>query len=201
MCHRSTTQSAFAIVSGVQNESAPRAHSRRIGRLSLLSAVVGVAWLLLPLRLWNLSLNHMVALLSIWGVFVCFGVAGVALPRRWWSKAIASTPFFIAATLYSLLLIGSLVAGGPFIGSNVLDSITLPHSRVVAYCYYGGATSAFSVKIVHEMHVFPGVVLVKDLDDDYDKSTASLKAIGTSTVEATVDGQTRHYAVRRFVYF
>jgi hypothetical protein len=102
---------------------------------------------LLPLRLWNLALNHIFALASIWGTFVCFGVAGVCLPRRWWLKAIAGAPFFIGAALFSMLLVGSMVAGGPFIDSKVVDSVTLPHSRVVAYVYDGGATTDFSVKV------------------------------------------------------
>jgi hypothetical protein len=173
----------------------------RSARISFLAAVAGIVWLAAPMRLMNRSLNHALALFVIWAVLVALGAGILCASRRLWIGVVGCVPFFLAATLYVLLLMGSMIAGGPFVIYEEVDAVRLPNSRIVAYRGNGGATVAFTMDVVQELPVFPGIVLVKDLHRGYDEVSATLRKSRNDTVSATIDGKTTEYQVRPLIYF
>ena len=112
-----------------------------------------------------------------------------------------SLPFFLVALVFPLLLLVSMVAGGPVAGFEVLDSLELQHSRVVAYRINGGATTDYAIKIVQELPVFPGIVLAKDLHNGYHEYSATLRPAKVNSVLVIINGAASEYTVRNFVYF
>ena len=95
----------------------------------------------------------------------------------------------------------SMIAGGPILGYEILDSVQLPHSKVTVYRTNGGATTDFGIEIVQEMSVFPYIVLVKDLHNGYHENTATVKTTRPGWVVAVINGKTTEYRVRSFIYF
>src|SRR5262245_43627898 len=162
--------------------------------------VFGIAWLLLPLRIKQPELDQIVDIILFWGVLVSFGVGTACLPIRKWLRAVGSIPFFLGAAIFPLLMLLSMVAGGPIVGYEVIDTVQLQHSTVVAYRLNGGATTDYAIKVSQELMIFPGVVVTRDLHNGYNEYTASLKAVSRSVV-VTINGVATEYSVRPFVYF
>ena len=177
-----------------------RTDSKRILRISSSAAVIGTAWLLLPLRIKQPEMDQIVEIILLWIVLVSFGVSTACLPVRKGLRAVGSIPFFLGAAIYPLLMLLSMVAGGPIVGYEVLDSIELRHSKVVAYRLNGGATTDYAIKVSQELTVFPGVVVARDLHTGDHEYTASLKALPRSVV-ATINGVPTEYSLRSFIYF
>ena len=94
----------------------------------------------------------------------------------------------------------STLAGGPIGGFEVLESADLSPSRVVAYRINGGATSDYAIRVVQEMSVFPGIVLIKDLDSGHEGYTATIRLGKGGSVLVTIDSKTTEYIVRDWIY-
>ncbi len=180
---------------------------RRLAWSALAVAIAAVGWLILPLRLANPELNHAVALGAIWVVFGGFCIAGAILPGRIWVRGIVAAAFGLLAIDYSLLLIVGMIAGGPLKGFEVVDSIKLPTSDVMAYRTNGGATTPYGILISHQRVLLPGVVLVRDLHEGHHESSAKLTLSQSDTVRATISGRApnqrsvEEYKLRRFIVF
>jgi hypothetical protein len=112
---------------------------RRIGIASLVVALLATAWLILPLRVSKLEINELVALGTLEVAFVAAGIACHALFRRWWVRILGAAPFTILDLLYPGILALSMVGGGPLTGHEVVASVPLNGTRVVAYRLNGGA--------------------------------------------------------------
>ncbi len=177
------------------------ADSKRMRRIGFGVGVIGAAWLLLPLRIKQPEVNQLIDIILFWSVLVSFGFGTACLPVRKWLRAVGSIPFFLGAALFSLLMLLSLVAGGPIVGYEVLDSIELEHSKVVAYRLNAGATTDYSIQVSQELTIFPGVIVAKDLHTGYHEYTASLKALPSSSVVATINGVPSEYTIHSFIYF
>jgi hypothetical protein len=78
---------------------------KRIRRISFRVGVVGVAWLLLPLRIKQPVLYQIVDILLTWAVLVACGVAIACLPVRKWLRAVGSIPFFLGAAVFPVLIL------------------------------------------------------------------------------------------------
>jgi hypothetical protein len=183
---------------------------RQVGICSLIVGLVALAWLVLPLRIADPELNQIASLLFTWLVPLSLGAASFLLPRRRWLKITVTLPFYVLAVAWPLLLALMMIAGGPFRGYEVLDSLDLRYSRVVAYRINGGATVDYYVEIVQEMPVFPGMVLAKRLHYGYHEYAAALQLNQGDSVVVTLQGKkaesragntTSEYRVRNFVYF
>jgi len=167
--------------------------------LSLAAGLAGLVWLLVPLRLAYPAVNHILSLLCLVWIPGTLGVASLCLLKRW-VRILVAVPFILIAVLFALGLFFSMVAGGPYVSYEILDTVQLRHSRVVAYRLNGGATVDYSVLIVQELSVLPGIVLVKDLHNGYHEYTATLRSQSNSLV-AVINGVPVELAVRDFVYY
>src|SRR6476660_5527267 len=94
----------------------------------------------------------------------------------------------------------SMVAGGPIVGYEVLDTVQLQHSTVVASRLNGGRYHRLRNQSVARAPIFPGVVVARDLHNGYHEYAASLKALSQSVV-VTINDVATEYSVRPFVYF
>jgi hypothetical protein len=175
--------------------------TQRFGTINLLGCFVGCAWLLLPLRIANPTVNQIATLMLFFSIPFSLGLAVCCLPRRLSVRIAASVPLFVASLLFMGLVFLSSIAGGPIAVSEVLDSVRLSHSRIVAYRINGGATTSYSVRIVQEMQVFPGIVIFKDLHQGYREYTATLLINSAGSVVATIDEVPTEFRVRPFVLF
>jgi hypothetical protein len=178
-----------------------RGREKGIGRVCFVAAFVGIAWLSLPFRVANPELNQIVTLFSLWFVLICLCLACACLPNRKWIRIIGSIPFAICAVLLPLALVITMVGGGPITGYEILDSLELPHSTIIAYRTNGGATTDYGIRIVQEMSVFPGLVFAKNLHDGYHEHTATLKALQPDSVQAIINEKPIEFYIRPYVYF
>jgi hypothetical protein len=180
---------------------------RTLGWISLVIALLGIAWLRLPLRVSDPSLNQAIAVSTVWAVLVGSCLAGAILPRRNWVRITSAAPPGILAVGYPLLPFVSLVGGGPLRGYEVLDSIKLPASEVVAYRTNGGATTDYQILISHLMPIILGVLLVRDLHRGNHEYSAALALTESGTIRATIEGgrpiteYVNEYRLRRYVVF
>lgn len=179
---------------------------RRIAFSLLAIAFLGIAWMLVPLRISNPELNQITSLLVIWLVLVGLCIASAILPRRIWLRIALATPFGILAGAYPLLLFGSMLAGGPLKSYEILSSISLPSSKVIAYRTNMGATTDYHILISHEMPLVPGFVLVRDLHHGYHEYLVTLLLSQSGTIKATFQGlpvekYVEEYTPRRYVIF
>ena len=155
---------------------------------------------MLPLRLKYPELDQTVDIAVLWGTLLAFGVGAACLPVRRWLQVICSVPFFVAVVIFPVSLFVAMIGGGPIVGFEVLDTVELPHSKIVAYRLNGGATTDSAIKVSQELTIFPGVVVAKDLHNGYSEYKASVKSF-PNTVVVTIDGVTTEYTVRPFIYF
>jgi hypothetical protein len=132
---------------------------------------------------------------------------------RWWSKAIALIAV-IPLVLYSaVFLLGWAMTGLDYRNGRDLtfDRFAETYwkgSEVRFYRTDGGATTHFGVVVRQERSLFPGVLLVRQLDDFY--PCFSLDAASTDTGITVRDGrsecrdlpeQRREYRLKPFLYF
>lgn len=143
----------------------------------------------------------MVAACLFWTGLASASLASACLLTRTWLRVIFAVPFGVLAGLLPLLVLVSMVAGGPFASYELLDSATFSHSVVRAYRTNGGATEPFGICVVQEMMVLPGVVLARDLEEREPASDATVRPTGPSSVVVTIHGEEKQYSIRPFVYF
>jgi hypothetical protein len=175
--------------------------AKRIGSSSLMASIVLIAWLLLPVRVANPELNQIVTLLSFWAVLIGLAIACACLPNRTWIRILGALPFSLLALAFPVLIFLSMVGGGPISGYEILDSVKLDHSTVIAYRTNGGATTDYGITIVQEMPVVAGIVLAKDLHSGYHEYAAILKVTGPDSILAIIDNNPKEFRVRPFIYF
>jgi len=171
-----------------------------LGKLGLWCGVAAAIWLVAPLHATDPTVDQVVWILAVLGLFVGPGVASGTLLRRRWQRILVSSLFGLLAALYALGLMLSLVAGGPITGYETLDTLELPNSSVVAYRTNGGATTDFGIRIVQQIRIVPGIVLARELHHGYHEHEASLEAAGPDAVLVTIDGREARYTVRPHVY-
>jgi hypothetical protein len=53
--------------------------------------------------------------------------------------------------IFPLLILLSMIAGGPIVAFEILDSVQLQHSKVVAYRLNGGATTDYAIRVSQEL--------------------------------------------------
>jgi hypothetical protein len=169
---------------------------------SLILAIMATAWLLLPLRVSKPEINELVALGAVEVAFVAAGIAWLTLFHRWWARILGAVAFTILATLYPGILVLSMVGGGPLTGHEVVASVPLKRSRVVAHRLNGGATMDYSIRITHELPILPGIIVARDLHQEPHGREASLTVTEPDLVSVSVnDGKPREFALRRYVLF
>ncbi len=175
---------------------------RRIGIASLVVAILATAWLLLPLRVSKPEINELVALGTLEVAFVAAGIACLTLFHRLWARILGAAPFAILAVLYPGILALSMVGGGPLTGHEVVASVPLKGTRVVAYRLNGGATTDYSIRITHELPILPGIIVARELHREYHGYSASLTVPGPDLVSVSInDGKPKEHALRRYVVF
>jgi len=142
-------------------------------------------------------------------------MAAVAIFRigLWWSKAIALVAV-IPLVLYSaVFLLGSAMTGfadkdGRDLSFDRFAETHWKGSEVRLYRTDGGAAEAFGVVIRQERSLFPGVLLVRQLDDLY--PCYALDAVSTDVGITVSDSgsecenfqeQRREYRLKPFLYF
>ncbi len=177
------------------------AKRQTIRKVGLLVGSLGSVWLLAPLRVANPTVNQLVAFLTVWLVFISFGLACLCLQSRLWIRIATSIPFFLVALLFPLALMVSMVAGGPSAAYDVIDSVDLSHSRVVAYRISGGATTGDAISVVQAMSILPGIVFTKNLVTGHQGTTAAMRKVNGNSIVVVMDGRTTEYAVHGYVYF
>jgi hypothetical protein len=141
------------------------------------------------------------------------GVIAVFRIGRWWAKTVAIAAV-LPLLLYSLVfLLGSAMAGFAYRGGHDLGfdrfaEVLWKGSDVRFYRTDGGAATDYGVVIRQERTLFPGVLLVREVDDFY--PCHSLDATSTDHGIAITDGrsdcrdfhqQRRVYRLKPFVYF
>jgi len=199
---RSRAQSHRMQVTSQPNAAKTVKSSRRIGWVSLVIALLAAAWLLLPLRVSKPELNQLVALASLEVAFVAAGIACLTLFHRGWARVLGVATFAILTTLYPGILVLSMVGGGPLTGHEVVASVPLKGSRVVAHRLNGGATMDYSIRITHELPILPGIIVARDLHQEPHGREASLTVTEPDLVSVSVnDGKPREFALRRYVLF
>jgi len=126
---------------------------------------------------------------------------------RWWSKAAAMVAV-LPLLLYSFVV---LLVSAMTRFDHSFERIAETHwkgSDIRFYRKNGGATTDFGVVIRQEKTVFPGVLLVREVDDLY--PCYSLDATSTDRGIAVTDRssycqafreQSREYRLKPFVYF
>lgn len=174
----------------------------RIGKTSAAIALLATAWLLLPLRFSPPETNQVVALCAIEVAFIAAAAAIIILANRIWVRAVAAGPLVLFAGLYPCFLALSMVGGGPLKGYEVVDSVILTSSRVVAYRTNGGATTDYGIRVSQEMPVLPGIIVARDLHNGNHEYRAALNVLNADLVSVSINGgKPIEYKLRRFVYF
>ena len=79
-----------------------------------------------------------------------------------------------------------------FSGSESLESGRVQSQR---RCH-----TDYTIRVVQEMSVFPGIVLIKDLDSGHQGYTATIRLGKGNSVLVTLDSETTEYAVCGWVY-
>ncbi len=175
---------------------------RRIGTASLILALMAAAWLLLPLRVAKPEANQLVALGTLEMAFIAGGIACLTLFHRGWARLLGAAPFAILAVLYPGILVLSMVGGGPLTGHEVVASVPLKGTRVVAYRLNGGATTDYSIRITHELPILPGIIVARDLHREPHGREASLTVTKPDLVSVSINGgKPRELELRRYVVF
>jgi hypothetical protein len=132
---------------------------------------------------------------------------------RWWSKAIALTavvPLLLYSAVFLLVLAMTGLAhkNGRDLSFDRFAETHWKESDVRLYRTDGGATTDFGVVIRQERSLFPGVLLVRRLDDFY--PCHSLDTARTETGITVTDGRSqctgfqekrRVYRLKPFLYF
>ena len=135
-----------------------------------------------------------------------FTAAAIFRFGRWWSKAISFVAV-IPLLLYSaMFLLASAMTGGV-----AFDRFAETHwkgSEIRFYRTNGGATTDFGVVIRQERSLFPGVLLVRRLDDFYPcyslHVASTIMGIAVSDERSECDGFQEHrreYRLKPFLYF
>jgi hypothetical protein len=165
-------------------------------------ALMATAWLLSPLRIAKPEINDLVALGTVEVAFISAGASFLLLPHRWWVRIFAASPFAILAVLYPCTLALSMVGGGPMIQHEVVASVPLNGSRVVAYRRNGGATTDYSIRITHEMPILPGIIAARNLHHQNHGYRASLAVTGPDLISVSInDGEPKEHPLRKHVVF
>lgn len=174
---------------------------QRVRKIGLIVTVVAVVWFISPLRLADPELNQALSIALFWAVFVGIGVTAVCLPLRPWIQLVIAVPMGLVMLAYPFMIFFSMIAGGPFAKYETVDTVNLEHSRVVAYRSRAGATDHYRLSIFHEMRIFPGVVLAKNLHYGNKEQDATLEFLTPDSVVAVIYGEREPYQVKPFVYF
>ncbi len=180
---------------------------KRVGSLSLLVAFGGITWLVAPLRFESPDFHQIASLATIGMVLGCLLVASISLPERALVRLTLSLPLGLAAFMYPIALLLSMVAGGPIAGYELITAVQFQNSGVVAYRVNAGANVAFRIRVFHSMRLVPGIALVRTLHDRTHESEIALQMIGPNSVQATIRGGRPYteyvetYRLRRFVIF
>ena len=175
---------------------------RRIGIGLLALALMATAWLLLPLRIADPKINEGVALGAIEVAFIAAGASFLMRPYRWWVRILAASPFAILGLLFPCALVLSMVAGGLLSPHEVVASVPLNGSRVVAYRSGGGATTDYVIRITHEMPILPGIISARILQQEYHGYRASLVVTGPNLISVSInDGEPKEHTLRKYVVF
>ncbi len=175
---------------------------RRIGMACLVLALMATAWLLSPLRIAKPEINDMVALSTVEVAFIAAGASLLLLPHRWWVRILAASPFALLAVLYPCTLALSMVGGGLLSEHEVVASVPLNGSRVVAYKINGGATMDYFIRITHEMPILPGIIAARNLHHQNHGYRASLAVTGPDLISVSInDGEPKEHPLRKHVVF
>lgn len=149
-------------------------------------ASIGIAWLLLPVRAADPALNDIVALAVVWVVLLSLCFAGAVLPNRMWKRIALATPFGFTVVAYPVALVLSMISGGPFRAYEVMDSVSLATSEVIAYRVNGGATVDYRIRISHQRTLLPGIILFRDLHNGYHEYSARLRLTDSNTIQSAI---------------
>lgn len=82
-----------------------------------------------------------------------------------------------------------------------IASLSVSGSRLRVYRTNGGATTDFGIVVRHEMTLLPGLLLVRNIFDEYHVAEASLRSVGPNRVEVRTAHGAAVVELRPFVYF
>lgn len=174
-----------------------------LGALSLL--LLCINWQFPVIRLVSPIANDLFFLLSIPLILLSQLVMCLFMKRR--TLQISGGLFFaVLLSLYSCVILLSLIAGGPFTSFELMDSAQMQKTRVTAYRVNAGTTTDYSVVVRQEMSIFPGLLLVKNLHSGYREYDAKLnQALEDNTITLIIDttnGPTQEkHQLKKFIYF
>jgi hypothetical protein len=132
-----------------------------------------------------------------------FAVVQLGRLRRWWSTAL-TVIVAMPVLIYSFVAIAAS-------GFNLIGITLQPGwkgSRIVTYLTNGGATTDYGLIVRQERAIFPGVLLVRKIDDLYPCAELTVTSTGDGisvtppTPRSCADLQsTRAYSLKPHVYF
>ena len=150
----------------------------------------------------NFAFGCAVFTLPVFAPILVLRLDAERLPRI--LAALALTPL-VGFSLFVALLTGSCLqdirAAGVDASFKPVAVLPLSGSHLTAYRTNGGATTDFGIVVRHEMRVLPGVLLVRDVFDEYHAADASLRLVGPDRVEVRTAHRGTVVQLRRFVYF
>jgi len=160
--------------------------------------------MLLPIQIENKNFNNIFSFMNL--AYIFFGIGLVILKfKKSGLTVIFSILSFIASGLITLGLILNLyiffVFGKTFDNSVPIECISLENSRIVEYATGGGATSSNSVIIFQEMRLLPGIIMYKELCDEYNETFVEMKLDKNKVLYIRWNSGNRQIQLSPFVYF
>jgi len=150
----------------------------------------------------NLAFGCAVFTLPVFAPILVLRLDAERLPRI--LVALGLTPL-VGFSLLLALLTGSCLqdtrAAGVDTSFEPIAVLSLSGSHLAAYHTNGGATTDFGIVVRHEMRLLPGVLLVRNVFDEYHVADATLRLLGPRRVEIRTAGGATVVQLRRFVYF
>ena len=139
-------------------------------------------------------------------VHIFFGIGLVILKfKKSGLTVIFSILSFIASGLITLGLIVNLciffVSEKTFANSEPIECISLENSRIVQYVTGGGATNANSVVIFQEMRLLPGIIMFRELHNEYNEIFVEMKLDKNKVLHIKGNSGVKLIQLSPFVYF
>jgi hypothetical protein len=201
------------MIEEVDTTSRP-ALSSRWGSVALLGATIIFLWQLrhpfvrFASPVVNESLGFLLGLGLPW-----LTLSAIFRVGRWWSKALAIAAIlplllYSFVFLFGLLMTALAYNNGHDLSFDGFAETPCKGSDVRFYRTNGGATTDYGVVIRHEKILFPGVLLVRTIDNFYPcyslDATPTDSGITITDKSADCDDfreQSREYRLKRFIYF
>ena len=180
--------------------------SRKLSKFNiyLISVLICLVWMLLPIRIENKNFNNILSFMVL--AYIFFGIGLIMLKFK---KSVLTVLFsilsFLASGLVALGLILNLyiffIFGKSFSNSEPIECISLENSRIIEYVTGGGATNANSVVIFQEMRLLPGIIMFKELHNEYNEIFVEMKLDKNKVLHIKGNSGVKLIQLSPFVYF